>query len=169
MTTVTEAVEPFWCNKRSVIARLRKGSGETRAKQEVVGVGGRGVTSAVVYTGGVPLGWNNKTRAFFILRFRRISIAKSKRETEEESICAGKVQVDQYLVPWRQRGTATVIRGDVLFLARRLTWEGWQAEAGRAAGDGDACVNNKQGLLRLRCWHRKAWETAINSIIQDDI
>lgn len=35
---------------RSVVARLRKGSGETLAKQDVVGVSGRGVTSAVVHT-----------------------------------------------------------------------------------------------------------------------
>lgn len=33
-----------------MVARLRRGSGEALAKQEVVGVGGRGVTSAVVHT-----------------------------------------------------------------------------------------------------------------------
>lgn len=84
-----------------------------------------------------------------------------------------KVQVDRNHLPWRRRGAATLIRRDMFFSARCLTWEGWQEEACSAAGDCQACVNNKQGDMegykKLRSTQFQVlWaETVAHRILRD--
>lgn len=96
----------FDATSRPVVATLQG----ALVEQEAAGVGGRGVTSAAVFSISSPN-----------------TVCKVKtRETEESARTGegGGVQVHQCLHAGRQRGAATVIGRDALVSAGRLTQEG---------------------------------------------